>query len=229
MKTELLSKFRQYTDRGAALALLHNLADHGIEAEIEEQAASFDPAFSRSEMNVEYVVKLKKGDFAKAESILRQQAAQDLQNVDKSHYLFQFSDDELHDVVAKEDEWSEYDVLLAQQILTQRGKAIPDQTLQRMKAERLKELAQPEKRPTKLITSGYILALMGGFVAIMIGWHLSTQRKTLPGGDRVYAYTEADRQHGRRILILGIIGFVVWALVIFVFGRGGDYGPNIYG
>ncbi|MBS1624274.1 MAG: hypothetical protein JST83_09660 [Bacteroidetes bacterium] len=228
METGPFLKFRQYTDRGAAIALVAMLADNDIRATIEEQAASFDPAFSRSEMNVEYVVQLKKEDFAKAETILKQLAAQDLQHVDTEHYLFLFSDEELRDVIAKEDEWSEYDVLLSQQILRQRGKAIPDQTLRTMKAARMKELARPASSPQALIFIGYIAALVGGFVAVMIGWYLSTHKKTLPNGDRFYSYAESDRRHGRRIFILGIIGLVCWALVIVFWGRGGDYGPPIY-
>lgn len=178
METTTFLKFRQYTDKGAALALVETLSQSGIQVEIEAQAASFDPAFARSEINVDYCVKLKKEDFKKAEALLKEQAAQELQTVDKGHYLFRFSDEELRDVVAREDEWSEYDVLLAQQILTQRGQAIPPQQLREMKAARLMELARPEKSPENLIAAGYIMALLGGFVAIMIGWHLRTQENT---------------------------------------------------
>ena len=216
METGVYLKFREFTDKGAAVGLVAMLSDNYIHAEIEVLAASFDPGFSRSEMNVEYCVKLLKEDFTKAEAILKKQAAEDLKGVEKNHYLFQFSDEELRDVLAKEDEWSEYDVLLAQKILNERGKPVPENMLRDMKAARMKELAKAEKSPNRLITAGHLLwpIPMLNFISIMTGWHLYSQKKTLPNGDRLYSYTAADRKHGKRILILGIISLAAWMLLL---------------
>ena len=45
--------------------------------------------------------------------------------------------------------------------------------------------------------------------SVSFGWHLSTYKKTLPNGDRVYGYSQSDRKHGNRILIIGAICFLV--------------------
>lgn len=65
------------------------------------------------------------------------------------------------------------------------------------------------------IYGGYLFALLGGFLGIMIGWHLSSHTKTLPNGQQVYGYSKEDREHGRIIWILGIVMFVIWLVIRF--------------
>jgi len=41
-------------------------------------------------------------------------------------------------------------------------------------------------------------------------------KKTIYNGDRVYAYSEKDRKHGVRILILSALCFLLWAIRVFL-------------
>jgi hypothetical protein len=53
---------------------------------------------------------------------------------------------------------------------------------------------------------------LGGFLGVFIGWHLLTYKKTLPNGNRIYAYSGNDRKQGNRILVLGAIFIAIWVL-----------------
>jgi hypothetical protein len=79
-----------------------------------------------------------------------------------------------------------------------------------LKKERLHELARPDENNTAWIYIGYICAFLGGLLGIFIGWHLSTFKKTLPDGQKVYGYTTKHRSHGNRILMLGIVMMIFW-------------------
>jgi hypothetical protein len=56
----------------------------------------------------------------------------------------------------------------------------------------------------------YLFSFLGGVVGIIIGWNMVTAKKTLPNGQQIYAYRESDRRHGRWIISLGFVMFLVW-------------------
>lgn len=74
-----------------------------------------------------------------------------------------------------------------------------------MKRSRIEILSKPSKNQTLWVTIGYYTAFLGGIAGIIIGLHLSTHKRTLPNGDRVYDYSESDRKHGTRIFYIGLI------------------------
>ncbi|ARS41487.1 hypothetical protein CA265_18245 [Sphingobacteriaceae bacterium GW460-11-11-14-LB5] len=83
--------------------------------------------------------------------------------------------------------------------------------IQTLKEKRLEALAEPEESPKVLIVAGYILAVVGGLIAIIIGAYLRTHKRTLPNGECVFNYAPADRAHGERILIIGILALILSA------------------
>src|SRR5690606_22574962 len=134
----------------------------------------------------------------------------DLNAVDQDHYLFDFTEEELRDILLKSDEWSKYDYLLAQKILRDRGHKIDTETINVLKEKRIEDLAKPDKNKKLSILAGYVFAIFGGLIAIFIGWHLFSHKKTLPNGGQVYSYSEQDRKQGRIILILGTVSAIIW-------------------
>ncbi|MEP7095275.1 MAG: hypothetical protein ABI793_14530, partial [Flavobacterium sp.] len=116
-----------------------------------------------------------------------------------------FTDDELYEILLKADEWNEFDYKLAQKILTQRGKSVDTELLKALKKQRLDLLTKPEEDQKSSIMAGYIFAILGGFLGILIGYSLWTSKKTLPNGQKVYSYNEKDRVHGKNIFYIGLI------------------------
>jgi hypothetical protein len=214
MATDFVT-FQRFNDKVAALALAETFKGNNFEVELEDASANFDITFANNEIDKDFRVKLKPEDFERANIFLQQQAAKDLADIDPNYYIFDFSDEELKEIIEKQDEWSSLDFLLAQKILRERGVEVNVEQIQTLKAKRIEELSEPEKSPKLLIVSGYVLAFIGGLLAIVIGAYLRNHKKTLPNGERVFGYAIADRAHGERILILGILGLIISAAIQF--------------
>ncbi len=205
--------FQKFNDEALAKELIILLNQHGIKFQVEGDSA-FDPTFSgTNELNKEIRVKIPKHDFEKADQLLLDISKLQIDTVEKDYYLYEFTDEELIEIVTKHDEWSQFDFLLAQKILKGRGKEINPEVVKVIKRQRINELAKPEESQKGWIYIGYVMALLGGIIGIAIGYHLSTFKKTLPNGDRIYVHNIEDRKHGKRIFILGIFFFILWGTI----------------
>ena len=211
MKEEFLI-FQKFNTESQAEDFGSLLNVNRIEFLIENISINFDPILSNNEFGKEYCVKIKKDDFEKANDILREKAKTEINEVQDDYYLLSFTDEELIDVIEKSDEWNKFDVELAQKLLKERGNEITTEQISELKKQRIIELSKPEEGQNVYIIIGYVCALLGGLLGIFIGWHLTTYKKTLPNGNRIYAYSENDRKQGNRILILGIVFIVFWIL-----------------
>ena len=207
--------FQRFDDKAAAQELADIFKENNIEVLLEDESANFDVTFANNEFDKDFRVKLKPEDFEQAKLLLLKRAEQDLEHIDPDHYLFNFSDEELKDVVEKEDEWSSLDFLLAKKLLKERGVVLSADEIESFKAKRIEVLSEPEKSPRGLILAGYILIFIGGLFAVVIGLYLRNHKKTLPNGERTFGYTQSDRVHGERILILGILGIIVSVVIQF--------------
>jgi hypothetical protein len=207
--------YQQFNDKSEADELLALLTENNIECFFEDATASFDPSFVNSELNNEYRIKLKKEDFAKADSLLLSITAKQIEGIDQDYYLFEFSNEELRELISKSDEWSKFDYLLAQKILSDRGHKVEQDEIQLIYNQRMEELSKPEKSQINWIIAGYIFVLMGGFLGLFIGWHLHSHKRTLPNGESVYAYSAEDRKSGIRMVTLGIVCLILWMLFLF--------------
>ncbi len=68
-----------------------------------------------------------------------------------------------------------------------------------------------DNRMKNLVTAGYVMAILGGLIGVFIGQYLAGHRTTLPDGKIIFSHTDEVRRHGRYILTLGTIVFVVLA------------------
>jgi len=214
MTTDFVT-FQRFNDRAAALSLAETFRENGIECGLEDVSENFDVSFANNEINKDFRIKLKPVDFERADTLLLQLAEKDLADIDPNYYIFDFSNEELKEIIEKQDEWSSLDFLLAKKILKERGVEVNVGQIQTFKEKRLEVLAGPEERPQVLIVAGYILAFVGGLIAIIIGAYLRNHKKTLPNGERVFGYAASDRAHGERILIIGILALILSAIYQF--------------
>lgn len=202
---EEYSIFKKYPTLEQAAELKELLDKEGIEAVLGDNIPPVDVTFSGTTLQHEFEVRIKPSDFVRAEDLLEQQDENLIDQVDKDYYLFNFTDEELYEILLKSDEWNEFDYTLAQKILSQRGKPIDKALLNSLKNERLKQLAQPEENQRAWIILGYVFAFLGGLLGIVIGYFLWTAKKTLPNGKKVYSHSEKDRKQGKYIFIIAII------------------------
>ncbi|MCL6264879.1 hypothetical protein [Flagellimonas myxillae] len=205
--------FKKFPSLEQATELKKLLDKQGIDAILGDNIPPVDVTFSGTTLQHEYEVRIAQSDFESAEKVLEAQAEDLINQVDEDYYLFEYSDEELYEILLKADEWNEFDYTLAQKILTQRGKSIDKDLLKSLKNERLKQLAKPEESQRPWIIAGYVFAFLGGFLGLIIGYFLWTAKKTLPNGQKVHSYSEKDRKQGKYIFYIALIIFPV-ALIL---------------
>lgn len=215
MSTEEYVTFELFNDNFEALNLGAVLHEANIEYVIENTSANFDTFFTNNELAKEFRVKIKQADFEKAEDLLQQISLKEIETIDKDYYLFEFTDQELMDVVAKKDEWGRLNFTLAQKILKDRGKEVRVEKVEKFQQQRIEELKQPEKGASKMIAAGYIFAILGGIIGLFIGLHIVTHKRTLPNGEQVYGYSYEDRKRANAIVILAIFFLLFWLVIKF--------------
>lgn len=208
--------YREYTDQDQVDALVKILNDHNIQHLITKDRDSLDGLYGKDSYKHNYSIKLKPADFDRVNHILQKLGEQALETVDQDHYLFGFSDDELLDILAKPDEWNEFDYVLAKKILADRGKSISDENLNQLKAVRITHLAQHATISKTWIVIAYISAFLGGVFGIFTGWHLSKSMKVLPNGQRIYTYNDEVRDHGKQMMLIGVVALVLTVLAYLV-------------
>jgi hypothetical protein len=203
MEPEFIT-YQKFDDVALANELAGILDKHNIKYLIKEASQAFDPGFTFNPLAKEYDVKISSDDFERVNKILKEEESQNIDAADQDYYLFSFTDDELMEVVTKADEWSPFDVVLARKLLGERGIKITEKDVANIEKNRIEELRAIKPISKLWIFISYIFALGGGVVGIFIGYYLVTGKQTLPDGERIYAFTNADRKHGQIIFYISI-------------------------
>ena len=151
--------FKTFYDLDEAKRTSQLLTEANIANQLRDDAPSVDPMFTGGNPNRSYELFIAQDDFEKANQLLDQQASNVVDQIDESHYLYQFSETELYDILLKPDEWNELDQQLAKKILAEKGEVIDEELLTSVKRQRLETLAQPEETSQAWIASGYSLWL----------------------------------------------------------------------
>lgn len=209
-----MQSFRLFVEREDAERFTEELLKGGFNPELRTTGQVFDVTFTAG-MERETHVLLPEEEFVAAEEWLEQQTAALHGDVPADHYLTTFTDEELRDVVRDADAWAPHDRAWARTMLKERGRAIDDDEVSRIRAERMEELRRPEKAGSGMLLAAILMVLFGGFVGIVIGWSMRYARKTLPDGSRIFRYTEADRRTGTYIMIAGIFLLLVTLMLLF--------------
>ncbi len=113
--------FQKFQDPELAQDILNLLRQNHLECEIEDHNKFFDASFANNRIEASIILKIRKDDFEKADKILNDYYSTHLDTVESDYYLFEFTDEELYEIIARPDEWGKYDYLLAQKILKERG------------------------------------------------------------------------------------------------------------
>lgn len=216
MTEEPYVTFQKFSEIDEAEELAALLLENAVEVQIEKAAPGVDVTFSGNTSQNETLIKIRQSDFEKANEILEKQAELLVDQFPDTHYLFEFTDDELMEILEKPDEWSKEDHLLSQKILNQRGREISKEKVEELWQKRIDDIRKPEKGKTAWLVFGYISAILGGLLGMLIGWVHWTLKKTDPTGQQIFAYDEKTRKTGKQIFLLGVVFAVVWLVVLVV-------------
>jgi len=209
-----LVTYKKYKTEEEAISLIDLLKSNEIEYYAENISPAVDITFTGgTELEDKIAIKLKSSDFEKVDSLLSKIATDNIDLVDKDHYLFDFSNDELFEILENYNEWSKTDFVLAQKILNDRGEKISDDKIQELKNKKISELRQPEKGHKGWLIFGFISAIFGGLLGVFIGYHHFKFKKSIPTGEKVYAYDTETRRTGLRMFYVGSVAFIFWIII----------------
>ena len=215
MESAIYKKFKSAEE---ALELLQMFKSAGIDYAVENLAPPVDITFTGgNQLEDKIAIKLNLADFERADLLLREVATESIELIDENHYLFGFTENELIEILKNYDQWSMTDYLLAQKILEERGISISDEQLQDLKNQRIAEFSQAEKGNRSWLNAGFVLAILGGVLGILIGYLHFSIKKTIPTGEKVYAYDPETRAKGKQIFTIGVLSFILWTLLALLY------------
>ena len=214
METEFVV-FRRYSTKEEAELVQQLFEEHSIVSKIAINTTDLEGTMAGASVNPKIELSISEDDFDRADELLLAANDTQLEDLDEDYYLFQFTDDDLINVLIHSYEWSEHDIAISRKLLESRNVSIDEHALKQQKTERIIELSQPESGQTGWIVFGYIMAFGGGFFGLLIGYFLWKTKKNLPNGKQVYSYDETVRKHGLRIFFVSLIIFPVAFIIKF--------------
>ncbi|MFT3823463.1 MAG: hypothetical protein QM731_06060 [Chitinophagaceae bacterium] len=199
--------FRSFFNEAAAAETVEVLAQNSIPYKLQKRAKHIDTIIGGDSFDQAIELQIPDNQFENANALLSNAVQIDMQQLGDDYYLFSFTEEELIDIIKKPDEWGAQDVVIARQLLQDKGISYTHEEQEHFKEERLKQLASPEKPGGNLIFAGYILMLLFGFGGILVGYSLWKSKKILPNGQKAFIYTKKAREHGQLIFFLSVALF----------------------
>ncbi len=204
--------YRKFTDIDSAEEICDRLREKEIECNLQDNLHQYVKIIGYNEIDLGITLNIKSEDFPKADRILEAYYLTEIENVDKDYHLFEFTDEELKDILAHPYEWGSFDFQLARKLLKEKGIEYSDDYISQRKLEKITELSQVKKVPKYKIVSGYILSIIFPPVGLITGLLIINNRNILPTGEKFYIHPKSDRTHGKMMIGISII----WAtLVVF--------------
>jgi hypothetical protein len=189
------------------------LSENGVEATLTKNIGDLDVVFQGENPTNKFEISIDPEDFEKARLLINGINEEALENVPEDYYLLSFTNDELIDVLINVDEWNEFDVILSARILKDRKIEINEEEIAEKRKLKQVDIEKPAKPQTTWMVLGYICALLGGFLGLIIGYFFWQAKNTLPDGKKVYAYCDADRKQAKIILFISAIIFPIFIFV----------------
>lgn len=162
-----------------------------ISYKIEDHPIIMTSTLSLGDDFKEFTLYLNQQDFENVKKIHYSLIDLQIQNLDTSYYLFEYSSDELRDMLRLPDEWNKFDYQVAQYLLEKRGEGVEQTEIEEIEQERIRVNSRPEKDPVFWIVLGYSAAFAGGLLGLIVGVHLRTHKKNnvkRRAGSWIYAF-----------------------------------------
>lgn len=207
---------RVLPSQGEAEAIGQLLKEAGVDYRIDTGAPGWNSAKAGVVDANSRMLMIPVEQFGEANSLLELSAAQQEVLIDDEHYLNDFTDEELTQIVAQRHEWSTHDYLAAIKLLDQRGIQIDPEMIARQQEENLRQIREPKSAHKATLSRVAIVALFGGPMGLLQGYHYWQSTKTDPTGEKYFEYDAATRSKGQFIFSAGIVSTVAWTVIILL-------------
>ena len=211
LQEELVELFRSQ-DSEALKHVVGVLDDAGISYHLIADEGGFDIGSIGSEESSETVINIVASGYEAARGVLETDALKT--DLPKGYHLFNSSDEELIEVMTHASEWSAFDTAHARKLLGERGVDLAK--IEEEKAGRVAKLKQGSPASKAFILSGWVFAILGGFIGIAIGHSLKSGKIKVPEGEFL-KYDKESREVGGKIFHVGALVAVVLLVLWFAF------------
>jgi hypothetical protein len=156
--------FKTFSNEPDALAMAERLLELGIVSEIEDHSFWLDTAFGANDLTREFHLKIPSDQFGEAKQLMSLEAELYLDKLPPDYYLFDFSNEELLEIVHHADDWGDLDVTLAKKLLKERDIFFDEEAINQLRQARYDALAKARPVPVTMLVRGYLMAFLGGFL-----------------------------------------------------------------
>lgn len=226
-----------FASQADAEAVAEQLKEHGIDAELVKKFARLDEAIIGTDYSDRFELYVADSDYKKANEIVYSGDGVAPEMVAPGHPLLRMSNDELLSVLKDADEWGPDNYKIALGVLGSRGVEVGEAELAQMRQDKTNRLLQKKHMSSGVLLLGYLVALIPyfpypmfspcqddslvlyapGVFGIIIGVTILKSRTRLPDGKRVNTYSNRSMLHGRLIVALNLL---MWLInVVFFFSR----------
>lgn len=194
------SKFFTNEEAEAFAALLQK---HHILFDTERLRTPLDNLYQGEDTEPRYLVKILQADFGKVNELMKLEMERQVEYVRSDYYLYQFSNEELADVLRKPDEWNYFDQALAKKLLSQRNIALEAIPAGSLFSE--EDLYQPNRIELIWLVFAYAASLLIPYAGLPLGIVLISGRRTLKDGSKVPLYDPWSKNQGWILMLIGAL------------------------
>jgi len=211
--TSEMKKYKSFESVEIAQLLTELLDESKTSYELrnsEGKIEDFDP--SRRYDVIE--VWIDKDQFDSIDGLIEEKANSELDTVADDYFIFEFSNDELRDVLINAHEWSPLDLALANKLLKERGEPFDKEELEKIRKEKIAEsaLARNISKGRKIV--GLIAALLFPLIGIITALVYLLASKDDLSGKKVPKYGEPTKKHGKIVITIALFGTALLVAII---------------
>jgi len=149
-------EFQRFPDLNSAYELIDILEANRIPYQVDDSATRFDIAnASTNPMENQVIVRIRETDFETVNQLFAKNTSQADENSGVDHYLYTFSDNDIIDVIANPEEWTELEVKIANEIFKQRGLKPTAELIKSVRKEKIQEQEKKAKETKSRFVIGY--------------------------------------------------------------------------
>lgn len=213
-KTNEMKLYKSFDTAEIASLLTDLLAENSIPFEVygpEGKIEDFDREGSYSSLEINVL----ESDFDKVDKLIEDRADQELETVAKDYFIFEFSNDELKEVLIHADEWSALDLALAHKLLKDRGEPMDKDQLEIWRAERIAKSAEPQDASQGWVVISYVLAFILPLISLITGLVYMRAKKIDLNDNAVPKYSAETKKHGKMLFTISLFMMIIYTILNF--------------
>ncbi|QEC45270.1 hypothetical protein [Pseudobacter ginsenosidimutans] len=179
----------------------------------ERLRTPLDNIYLGEDSEPKYIVKVMQEDFGKVESLVKKEMEKQVDELPADYYLFQFSNEELLEVLQKSEDWNHLDQTLAKRLLQQRN--VRTDGLAVLAVFNEEEINGKERISTTTLVITYLLAIIFAIVGMLIGALMITAKRTMKDGSKMPLYDNWTVNQGWIVFNIGLVRTLIFLYFAF--------------